>query len=303
MKIAVTGANGLLGKALCHHLLREGYSVVAVVRKANHAPTGCEPCLWDPQRTYIQSEAMERVEAVINLAGANIAEGSWTDQRIQMLIQSRTQAMETLKIYLQNHPHSIRNVVSASAIGWYGHADPPRICVESDPAGSGILAQITQAWEQSAHDLSALIPRLSIVRIGVVLATDGGALPVMAAPIQWRVGSVLGRGDQIISWIHIHDVVKIMTKLCTQGIPGIYNAVAPHPTSQREFTHTLARALRRKILLPAVPSWFLKMVLGRKSAIVLEGAQVSSAAISGAGYVFEFSSLEQALQDIFSKKN
>lgn len=300
-RILITGATGLLGGHLTRSLISKGCEVVWLVRNPEHIRMpGIKAFRWSLKDGYVDPAALEGVSAVVHLAGANVGESRWTDKRKKEILESRTQGTALLAKALDTIPNQVRVVVSASATGYYGNHPAGMVMQEITPPGQDFLATVTSAWESAAAQLKSTERRLVVLRIGVVLSTAGGAVPKLSLPIKWMVGSPVGSGKQIISWIHAEDACELIAFAIRQeSIQGVYNAAAPEVVSNTDFTRALARSLRRPLWLPNVPAFALRMMLGEMADMVLGGAAVSSEKIQQAGFHFAFPDLTSALADLF----
>ncbi len=296
MIVVITGGTGLLGQAARRMLERAGHSVRILSRRQDAS------FRWDPDRSYIDARVFEGAHAVLHLAGENIS-GRWTNEKKREIIESRKRSTAILADALSGIKEK-PVTVCASAIGYYGDAGK-RLCVETDPPGQGFLAETTAAWEEAISSIPS--SRSVVFRIGVVLSMQGGALPKMVLPVKMFAGSPLGDGRQILSWIHIEDMARMFALAvdpsfedCGIRLSGTYNAAAPEPISNHDFTREIARVLRRPFFLPAVPAFVLRTVLGEMSALALDSTKVSAAKILEAGFRFRFASAGQALEDLLA---
>lgn len=300
MKVLVTGATGLIGKKIVQQLLDNDIEVnyfTTDQRKIKGVFVGANGYYWNPDNQEIDKKAFIDIEVIVHLAGANIS-GSWSTSGKELILKSRISSSDFLYTWLEKNSHSVKQIVCASAIGIY--PDISRIQSESnfEPA-KGFLAEVVRKWEQANLRFNRLDINVSLLRIGLVLSNEGGALPHIVKPMKMYLGSVLGSGKQYYSWIHIVDVVNIFEHVIKNKLYGIYNAVGPHPCTNKEFTYTISGVIHRKIWLPPIPSWILKLVLGEKASLVLEGQRVSSKLITEKGYRFVFPQLEKAIQNLY----
>ena len=296
-KILITGASGLIGKRLTELLTQQGHEVSHLGRTKR---TGKIPSfVWDVDRGAMDEQALN-VDAVVNLAGAGVADKRWTQKRKLEILESRTKSAALLARYL-NQTQQVKTVVSASAIGYYGFGlDSVELTVESKP-GNDFLAQVVKAWESEVDKIQN--NRSVKLRIGSVLSEKGGALKEMTTPIRWGVGAPLGSGKQYLSWIHIDDLCNMFIKAIEDNsLHGIYNASGPYAVTNKEFTRTIAQTLRKPLWLPPIPGFVLKVLVGEMADIVLNGSIVSSKKIQQTGYTFQFSSLEDALTNLLKPK-
>jgi len=293
MRILITGGTGFVGSALKQFLLAQGHEVVILSRSGGDFQ-------WDVSYGYIDPAAFEGVDAIVHLAGAGIADERWSAAHKRELINSRVRSTAVLYQALSSIPHSIKTVVSASAIGFYGADTGEQECVETSPAGSDFLADCTKQWEEAVDLIATLGIRLAKVRIGLVMGSAGGIFPVISKPIRYYVGANLGSGKQWQSWIHITDLVSIFNELLiNSSLSGVYNGVAPEPIRSGDMNKQIAKALHRPFFLPAIPGFLLRLVLGEMACLVLGGSRVSSAKIEkDAAFSFTFVRFEEALKEL-----
>lgn len=296
-KVVIAGGTGLVGTALCAALAREGHEVVLLVRKARPEVLGL------PTRNWTEiDQALEGSDAIVNLAGEPIAESRWTPRRKRVLMESRTLTTRRI-VEAIGRTGGPKVLVNASAVGYYGHRSKAPVD-ETSAGGEGFLAELCQAWEAEADTAEALGIRVVKLRLGMVLAREGGALPRLARMIRWGLGTKLGSGFQGVSWIHIEDLAEILAKAALDGdFHGIYNAVAPDPLSNEAFTRALAKALHRPTL--PIPGWItaplLRTALGSLAEeMLLGGAFAYPKRLMAAGFPFRYSSLETALASLYS---
>jgi uncharacterized protein (TIGR01777 family) len=293
--ILITGGSGLVGTKLTELLTSRGYDVRHLSRSRS---SKIRTFLWDVDKQNIEPGALEGVDTVVHLAGANVAEKRWSKKRKNEIIDSRVESTRLLARELEEHGKSVRNFISATATGYYGFRNPENFFSEEDPPGNDFLATVTQRWEAEVDKISSSKIRVVKMRIGVVLAREGGALKPMAAAAKWFVGSPLGSGNQFMSWIHIDDLCEMFVKSIDSSIHGAVNAVSPYPVTNRELTKAIAVKLHRPVLLPAVPAFVLRLMFGEMADIILEGNRVSAKKILDAGYVYKFPDLPGALDDL-----
>ncbi len=303
--VIITGGTGLVGKALGHALLEKGYSIIILTRtipSSDHiaqSTNGIQYAKWDIESQTIDENAIASADYIIHLAGAGVADKRWTEKRKQEIVDSRVNSCKLIADSLRSIPNKVKAVVSASAIGWYGPDSTipnPKPFVETDPADDAFLGRTCRQWEESIEPVIQSGKRLVKLRIGIVLSKDGGALKEFIKPLKFGVAAILGSGKQIISWIHIDDLVQLFIMgMESETWQGTYNAVAPNPVSNKELTLQLAKA-RKKFFIPIhVPSFVLKIMLGEMSVEVLKSATVSSQKIQGAGFKFSFPVIKDAL--------
>jgi len=319
-RVLITGASGMVGRALTGLLLAEGFKVVHLVRTGRNLidvpaeslslPVGggsshvnLQRFNWDPETGYIDERAWEGVSAVVHLAGAGVADARWTPARKKVITESRVRSTRVLSDCLLKRKSLNLSVpacvVSASAIGYYGDAGQ-RLCRESDPPGTGFLSEVCQLWEAEAKPMEA-VTRLNILRIGVVLSDKGGALPKMALPMRLFAGGVLGSGTQIMSWIHLVDLGRqILHIIQNEDCRGVYNAVAPLPVSQYLLLKALGQTLRRP-LWTWIPGFVLRLMLGGMAETVLHSQKVSNERIQSTGFRCLYPSMTEALKNLYGR--
>jgi uncharacterized protein (TIGR01777 family) len=300
MRVVITGGTGLIGRALAADL-SDQYDVVVLSRQAGPV-SGLPPAVrvvqWDVKSADTWASLADGALAIINLAGAGIADGRWTAARKAAIINSRIQAGRAVVAAVEAASVKPRVVIQASAVGYYGVATRERPLTEHDPAGSDWLASVVQAWEPSTAAVEEMGVRRVIARIGVVLAADGGALPRMVAPFRFGAGGPLGSGEQWLSWIHLTDQVRALRFLLeNEGASGPFNLTAPNPVQNRELANRIGTVLALPALLPA-PAFALRLALGEMATMVLDGQRVMPHRLLDAGFRFRFSEVETALRDL-----
>jgi uncharacterized protein (TIGR01777 family) len=294
-KVLITGGSGMIGGRLTDLLLARGTPVVHLGRRERQGQvrTFC----WDPRRGYIDSSAFDGVTQIVHLAGASIAVRRWSARYKQEILDSRIHSTRLLVGQLRATRGSVRKIVSASAIGYYG-AGSTEVFQEDAPPGHGFLPDVVNKWEAEVRTAAELGVQVSIVRTGIVLSSKDGALAQMARPIRLGLGAPLGSGDQVVSWIHIDDLCGIYMHLLDQNIGGVFNATAAHPVTNSELTRAIADRLGKPLWLPNIPAFILKIVLGELSEAVLTGNRVSSQKIVASGYSFKYRDVESALRNL-----
>lgn len=305
--ILISGGTGLIGKALSKALLDKGHQVIILSRQQNLPAKGnLRYAHWDIQQQLVDHDAIAASDHIIHLAGASVAEKRWTNKRKKEIVDSRVRSGELLVKALKEIPNNVRSVVSASAIGWYG-PDPvipnPHPFEEDDKADDGFLGKTCLQWEQSIDPAKQPGKRLVKLRTGIVLSKEGGALEEFRKPLKFGVATILGSGNQVISWIHIDDLVRLYIRsMEDEKMEGVYNAVAPKPVSNRELVLQLAKEVKGKFYIPLyVPSFVLKLVLGEMSIEVLKSATVSCNKVRIADFTFAYPTIEAALASFHPK--
>ncbi|MEO7800938.1 MAG: TIGR01777 family oxidoreductase [Ginsengibacter sp.] len=309
--ILITGGSGMIGKSLTTHLITQGQKVIILTRtlkKKEPVPDGVSFALWDINTETIDLEAVSKCDAIVHLAGANVMGKRWTDSYKKEIVESRTESSALLVKALEKI-ETIKTVVSASAIGWYGADKKPLPLkwhgfVETDPPSADFLGQTCQLWEDSIKPVTSQGKRLALLRFGIVLGKDGGALREFLKPITFGIAGVPGSGRQKMSWIHIDDLCRlIIYALNNEHISGVYNAVAPEVNSNKDVVCKLANLVRPSFHIPiSIPKFALKAALGEKSIEVLKSATVNSDKIRNEGFTFLYPSLDAALKELTAKQ-
>ena len=300
--ILITGASGLIGRRLTELLHEKGHNIAHLSRTVRSGKD--RTFLWDIDKQKIDSESLLGTDAIVHLAGESIGTKPWTKARKNAILKSRTHSTWLLYEELKRGNHNVKTFVSASAIGYYGVDENDGLFDESDKQGNGFLAEVVHQWEEFADQISTLGIRVVKIRTGIVLSEKEGALRELKRPVQFFVGAPLGKGTQYLSWIHLDDLCKIYIKAVEdENMRGVYNAVAPDPVTNKEFTHQLAKTLKRPIILPPIPSFILKLLLGEMAGLVLTGVKVSNQKIQASGFKFQFDNLEDALRDLVTRHN
>jgi uncharacterized protein (TIGR01777 family) len=302
MKVLITGSSGLIGSALVPFLTSEGNSVTRLLRSpASSKSSGGSEIIWNPGGPSAASPKLEGFDAVVHLAGENIAEGRWTEAKKARIRESRTKPTRALSEALAKLSNPPRTLVSASAVGFYGHRGD-EILREGSAPGSGYLPEVCLGWEGATASAVQKGIRVVHLRFGVVLATTGGALAKMLPPFRMGVGGKVGDGKQYMSWIALDDVMgAIHHVLITDRLIGPVNAVAPNPVTNSEFTKTLGRVLSRPTLFP-VPAAAARIAFGEMAdALLLASPRVIPARLVETGYQFRYPELEGALRHLLGR--
>jgi uncharacterized protein (TIGR01777 family) len=316
--VLITGGTGLIGKTLGHALLEKGYCVIVLTRnpeKQIASSPGLSYAKWDIVNKAIDPDVIAKADHIIHLAGAGVADKRWTKKRKQEIVSSRVESCKLIVDSLKVIPNKVKAVISSSAIGWYltpgpspsfgfapdklGEGGGFRKLEETDPAANDFLGITCKQWEESIEPVTQLGKRLVKLRTGIVLSKEGGALKEFIKPLRFGIAAILGSGKQIISWIHINDLVRMfIAAIENENMSGVYNAVAPNPVSNKELTLQLAKS-RHKFFIPVhVPSFLLKIVLGEMSIEVLKSASVSCEKILDTSFKFHFPDIHTALENI-----
>lgn len=294
MKILISGASGLVGKHLIPTLKAKNHEIYKLVRKTPKADDEIE---WNAEVGFSDAEQakLENFDAVIHLAGDNVASENWSDEKKRKIKDSRVVGTRVLVDALKKCENPPKIFLSASATGFYGEREDEILTEDSAP-GKSFLADVCMAWEDEIKRAEAFA-RVAFLRIGIVLAKDGGALEKMLTPFKFGVGGTVGSGKQWMSWIALDDLIKIFHfALDDENRRGAFNAVAPNPVTNAEFTDTLGKVLHRPTILP-IPEFAIKLLFGEMGeTLLLEGTRVLPKRLQEAGFEFEFANLEAAMK-------
>jgi len=293
-RILITGGSGLVGKAITAHLTNNGYEVAWLSRKAKKQKQ--RSFSWNVEEGKLNENALAWCDGIIHLAGAGVAEKRWTEERKKEILASRTKSSRLLFDYLSRQSRRPECFISASAVGYYGFDTGGEWVNEESPQGTDFLAQVVLLWEEEVLKIQSLGIRTVLLRIGTVLDKKGGALKEMLKP---PVAAPLGSGNQYMSWIHLNDLAAMFNFALSQPIMGIYNAVAPHPVSNKQLTQIAAKEKGKPYLPIPVPRFVLKGMLGEMADMVTGGSRVSSTKIENEGFVYQFPFVKEALKDIY----
>ncbi|MFQ5670528.1 MAG: TIGR01777 family oxidoreductase [Acidobacteriota bacterium] len=301
MKILITGSSGMVGMALAPCLEAAGHTVVRLRRPP--ARSGAGNLLWDPRAGALPAAALEGCQAVIHLAGENLATGRWTSAKKKRIRESRVGATDLLCRTLASLSEPAQVLVSASAVGYYGDRGDERL-TESSPAGDDFLARVCSDWETATRPASARGIRVVRLRFGAILSPAGGALRKMLLPFRLGLGGRLGDGCQYMSWIAMDDALRVIVRAVSDGgIEGPLNAVAPHPVTNRAFTRELARALSRPAVLP-LPAPLARLAFGELAdAVLLSSTRAVPERLQELNFSFRFPELPAALVHLLARGN
>ncbi len=298
MRVAVVGANGLIGRALGAALGARGDAVLTLTRSGASGISGAQDVRWDPAEGPLPAAALDGVDAVVNLAGAPIAGPRWSDARKRLIRESRVRTTRLIVDALARDG-APRALVSGSAVGYYGAGEEERD--ETSPPGADFLAQTALAWEREAARAHEFGVRVAVIRTGIVLSLEGGALPALARPVKAFAGGPIGGGRQWMPWIHIDDEVGIILHaLDHDAVNGALNGAAPGVVRQREFARALGEVLGRPSGLPT-PALALRLAMGEMSVLALEGQRAVPRATVASGYAFVHPELGPALRALYGE--
>ena len=297
MKLLITGSSGLIGSALMSFMITAGHDVRRLVRCS---PTDRDLC-WSPEEGSIDLNRLGEIDAVVHLAGENIASGRWTAAKKARIADSRTKGTSLLAKALAELDHKPKVLVSASGVGFYGNRGN-QVVDETSEAGEGFFAQLAAQWEQAACPAAEAGIRMVNIRTGMVLSAAGGALKKMLLPFKMGLGGVIGSGNQYISWVAIDDVVKMIHHvIITESISGPVNLVTPNPATNYQFTKTFGRVLHRPTIVP-MPAFAVRLLFGEMAnELLLASIRVEPKVLTASGYGFEYPRLETALRHMLSQ--
>jgi len=300
MKVLVTGATGFIGKDLCKTLLQNGHQIHYLTTRKGKIENkqNYQGFLWNPAKNEIDSNAFKGVEAIINLAGHTI-NCSWSSSNKAWILNSRIDSSDTLYKALKENNHQIKYIFNASAIGIYKSSYDNYYDEKSTDFGTDFLADVCKQWEAANQRFQTLGIATAIGRIGLVLSKEAGVLYELNKVVSMGLGACLGNGKQWMSWIHKEDLVAAILFLMETQKSGFYNLVAPSPLRQKGFLELLAQSRNRRIWLPDIPSFFLKIILGERAVLVLSSQQVNAEKLQLSGYNFQFTDLKGALDTIY----
>jgi len=299
MHILLTGGTGLIGRQLCRHWLTQGHRLTVWSREPAKVARICGA----QARAIARLEEMgpDPVDAIVNLAGAPIADRPWTHKRKALLWSSRIALTETLLAWLETRAQKPQVLLSGSAVGWYGDGGERELTEDSPPVIDDFASQLCIAWEETAQRAEAMGIRVVLVRTGLVLSAEGGFLSRLLLPFKLGLGGPIGNGRQWMPWVHINDQIALIDFLLhRQEARGPYNACAPKPVRNREFAKTLGSVLHRPAFMP-MPAFALKVGLGEMSLLLLGGQRAMPARLLEAGFTFQFTDLRAALDDLSSR--
>ncbi|TGD79025.1 TIGR01777 family oxidoreductase [Hymenobacter wooponensis] len=299
-KVLITGGTGLIGTRLAEMLIDAGYEVALLSR--HPGASRYRGFRWDPQAGAIDGAAVTYADYIINLAGSSVSDGKWTNERKREILSSRLAGTKLVARELAKGNHHVQAFISASAIGIYGDQDDRVVNEQTPPAPNDFLAEVCQQWEAAAQSVAEGNIRTAIFRIGIVLSPEGGALVPLARVVKMMAGAPLGSGRQYMSWIHLDDLCRLLIQSLEENTwAGTYNAVSPNPVTNQEFTKTLAEVLHRPLVLPKVPEFGLKLVMGEMSEIVLASQRVSAEKVLHQGFTYEYPELKPALESFYNE--
>lgn len=301
MHTLITGGTGIIGRRLVLHLIKHGHLVTVVSRqkyKPASLPAKINFATWDGRTATGWGNWVESADAVINLAGAGIADTKWTEARKKEIIESRVQAGEAVMEAIKTANKKPEVLIQASAVGYYGTQRNGQVLTEASSAGNDFLARVCQAWEASTERVEDLGVRRVIIRTGVVLDPHGGALPKLVFPFRLFAGGPIGSGRQWFPWIHYDDEVDAIRCLIeNRTATGPFNLTAPNPLRNRELAKIIGKVLKRPAFAPA-PGFVFKLIFGEMATVLLDGQRVAPQRLQELGYQFKFPHVEEALRNL-----
>lgn len=297
--ILITGGSGLLGKILTKKLLANGHQVSVLSRnpdKVKEIPA----FHWDVKKQEIDEKCLDGIDVIIHLAGAGIADDKWTDERKKQIIDSRVNSIKLIYQLIQKRENGVKTVVSASAVGFYGDRGE-EILTENSAKGTGFLSDSCALWEEAVDEGKKLGLRIAKFRIGLLLTEEGGVLAPFKLMVKTFTAMKFGDGKQWFPWVHVDDVAGMFEfAINHDNVNGVYNATAPSPVRNKEFTKTLANVLHRPFWSLQIPVFTLKIALGERKELLLMSTKTDSSKIVETGYQFQFTDLKKALEDVTS---
>ncbi|MCB8976134.1 MAG: TIGR01777 family protein [Ardenticatenaceae bacterium] len=305
MRVIITGGTGLIGSALAKNLAADGHEVISLSRNpAKHTfPQGVRGVEWDSKTAVGWGHLADGVDAIVNLAGAPIAgtglfPSRWTAERKRRIRQSRIDAGTAVTEAVAAATNKPKLIVQSSGIDYYGNVPSDKVITETSPHGRGFLADVTVDWENSTAEVEAMGVRRVIIRTGIVLSMESGALPITVLPFKFFAGGPLGSGEQWWPWIHLDDEVRAIRFLLEDdSASGPYNLCTPNPLKNKDFAKKIGQVMNRPAFFPT-PAFALKLGLGEIAAIVLDGRRAIPQKLQSEGFEFKFPTAEAALRDI-----
>lgn len=296
--ILISGGTGLVGTALTKHLISKGHEV-RILSRNPQSSSQLKSFYWNVEKSEIDDKALDDVEHIVHLAGSGIADKRWTDARKKDIIDSRVNSIKLITDAVKRKNIQLESFVGASAIGIYGMTTSEKIFTETDKGKDDFLIESCTQWENSYQTIQTLSNKSAVIRIGVVLSKDGGALKRLLPLFQLGLGSAVGSGKQYMPWIHIDDLVSVFYEaLFNPNFKGSYNSVASEHITNKEFSKQLAKSLSKPFFLPNIPSFLLKLVFGEMANVLLKGSRISNQKLLNTGFTFKYPQLSMALNNI-----
>ena len=291
-RILITGGSGFVGLHLSNLLIAKGYEVCWLTRKINSF-VDVTQYLWDWREKHIDFSVFKNVDVIINLAGANLNGRRWDAKLKKEIYESRVRSTAFLFETISKHPYQISSFISASAVGYYGNVQTEKTYYETDPCGDDFLATTCRDWEQAANKFSELNIRTVVLRSGIVLSEHSEAFKKISLPFRFGLGACLGSGKQYFPWIHLQDLLNIYLKaVIDSSFTGAYNAVVPESLTNKQLAKKLSKHFRKKIWLPNIPSFYIKLLFGEIADSLLHQSNISSEKILRTGFKFEYPGID-----------
>lgn len=300
-KVLITGT-GTIAKALAHHLDKKGYRVNFLSTSKSYY--GKFPCFhWDVSKGTIDPAAFADVEHIVHLAGAGIADKNWTTERKALLESSRVDSAQLILSYLKKLDCSIQTFISASGSNYYGTVTRSESFREEEAAGHDFVGQLCENWEQAAFEFKEIGARVCVLRTGIVLSTQGGAIPRLMRVARCFLAAPIGHGKQIMPWIHIDDLCAMYAHVMeNDSCAGPYNAVSTEKVCNRYFTRTVAKVVKRPVWPIGIPAFLLKLIYGEMAGLLLQGTHLENKHIISSGFTFRYTRLLEAIEDVCERK-
>jgi len=299
MTVLITGATGLIGREIVKQCHDKGFNVHYLTTSKSKLATesNYKGFFWNPNNNEIDHSCFDGVSTIINLVGASISK-RWTKPYKKEILESRTKTVQLLQDTIRLYNYNIKHVVSASAIGIYPSSFTNYYDEAYDQNSDSFLGTVVAQWEDAIDGFKELGCKVAKIRIGLVLARQGGALPEIIKPIKFGAGAAFGNGKQWQSWIHVTDLANIFLHVVAHKLEGVYNGVAPNAVTNSELTKTVAKVLHRPLIMPNIPKPLMKLILGEMHMLLFESQRVSSDKIKAKGFYFKYANLKPALIDI-----
>ena len=299
MTVLITGATGLIGREIVKQCHDKGFNVHYLTTSKSKLATesNYKGFFWNPNNNEIDHSCFEGVSTIINLVGASISK-RWIESYKKEILESRTKTAQLLQDTIRLYNYNIKHVVSASAIGIYPSSFTNYYDEAYDQNSDSFLGTVVAQWEDAIDGFKELGCKVAKIRIGLVLARQGGALPEIIKPIKFGAGAAFGNGKQWQSWIHVTDLANIFLHVVAHKLEGVYNGVAPNAVTNSELTKTVAKVLHRPLIMPNIPKPLMKLILGEMHMLLFESQRVSSDKIKAKGFYFKYANLKPALIDI-----
>jgi uncharacterized protein (TIGR01777 family) len=300
MKVLITGATGLIGQELTTLLLQNGVSIhyLSTSKRKIQNELNYKGFYWNPTQGIIDENCLMGVDAIIHLAGASISK-RWTRAYKQEIVESRIDSSNLLFKALKSNPHQVKQIISASGTAIYPNSYSNSYSENSTEIANTFLGNLVLKWEETIDKFKLLDIKVCKFRTGIVLSNKGGALIEMVRPIKLGLGAPFGNGKQMQSWIHIHDLSALYFFAIQNNLEGVFNAVAPTPTSNEQLTKTIATVLEKPLFMPNIPQFVMKLLLGEMHLLLFENKNISSKKATDLGFEFKYNSINKAIEDLY----